>query len=142
MSRGDNIDANGINLSRIERLFSGKLDDSDRTAIKAANAFIDALPPEGGPCDCVNCLAESTPARKAARRFLDDNDVTGFDRSICPATDDDARQYIEGATAEERKALGLPEDYEPCGYCGFDHEYESGPANVWHKEHPGEGYDP
>jgi len=34
----------------------------------------------------------------------------------------------------------LPSDYEPCGYCGFDHGYEYEEAYKWHKEHPGEGY--
>ena len=28
----------------------------------------------------------------------------------------------------------LPEDYEPCGGCGFDHEYEAQSANVTHSE--------
>lgn len=28
----------------------------------------------------------------------------------------------------------LPADYEECGYCGFDHEYEPQAAAEWHKE--------
>ena len=26
----------------------------------------------------------------------------------------------------------LPKDYEPCGECGFDHEYEAQSANATH----------
>lgn len=36
---------------------------------------------------------------------------------------------------------GMPEDYETCGYCGFDHEYEHAEAVAWHTENPGQGYD-
>ena len=28
----------------------------------------------------------------------------------------------------------LPEDYEPCGECGFDHNYEYESAYKWHSE--------
>ena len=28
----------------------------------------------------------------------------------------------------------LPDDYEACGECGFDHEYETQEANAWHIE--------
>ncbi len=28
----------------------------------------------------------------------------------------------------------LPSDYESCGECGFDHEYEPTEANRWHAE--------
>ena len=35
----------------------------------------------------------------------------------------------------------LPDDFEECGYCGFDHEYEALEANQWHEENPGQGYD-
>lgn len=31
----------------------------------------------------------------------------------------------------------LPEDYETCGDCGFDHDYEPAQAAVWHTAHPG-----
>lgn len=30
----------------------------------------------------------------------------------------------------------LPLDYELCGDCGFDHEYEPQRAIKWHKAHP------
>lgn len=30
----------------------------------------------------------------------------------------------------------LPEDYEPCGYCGYDHAYEYEEAYLWHISHP------
>ncbi len=30
----------------------------------------------------------------------------------------------------------LPSDYEPCGECGWDHEYEPAMAVAWHKENP------
>jgi hypothetical protein len=30
----------------------------------------------------------------------------------------------------------LTEDYEGCGDCGFDHEYERERANTWHLAHP------
>lgn len=26
----------------------------------------------------------------------------------------------------------LPEDYEPCGQCGYDHGYEYESAVIWH----------
>lgn len=29
-----------------------------------------------------------------------------------------------------------PTDYEQCGECGFDHEYETAEAITWHKDHP------
>lgn len=34
-------------------------------------------------------------------------------------------------------------DYEPCGYCGWDHAYEPTQASAWHIAHPGPdgGYD-
>lgn len=28
----------------------------------------------------------------------------------------------------------LPSDYETCGDCGFDHEYETSEANTWHRD--------
>ncbi len=30
----------------------------------------------------------------------------------------------------------VPEDYEPCGECGWDHEYEPQQAIAWHKANP------
>lgn len=30
----------------------------------------------------------------------------------------------------------LPDDYESCGYCGFDHSYEYAAAEAWHKANP------
>lgn len=30
----------------------------------------------------------------------------------------------------------LPSDYEACGECGFDHDYEYEQAHKWHTEHP------
>lgn len=30
-----------------------------------------------------------------------------------------------------------PEDYEACGDCQFDHEYETQAAHQWHTDHPG-----
>lgn len=35
-----------------------------------------------------------------------------------------------------------PTDYEPCGQCGFDHEYEYQEAYNWHKAHEREGLKP
>lgn len=35
------------------------------------------------------------------------------------------------------KLTRLPDDYESCGDCGFDHSYESEHAAQWHTEHPG-----
>jgi len=32
---------------------------------------------------------------------------------------------------------GPPNDYETCGDCGFDHEYEPNEARAWHTENPG-----
>lgn len=34
----------------------------------------------------------------------------------------------------------LPDDYETCGDCGFDHEYEYQQAYAWHIANPGQGY--
>lgn len=31
----------------------------------------------------------------------------------------------------------LPEDYEACGDCQFDHAYEAAHAHRWHTENPG-----
>jgi hypothetical protein len=33
--------------------------------------------------------------------------------------------------------MTLPEDYETCGDCGFDHDYEGEQARAWHRAHPG-----
>lgn len=30
----------------------------------------------------------------------------------------------------------LPDDYEECGDCGFDHIYDFAPAQRWHNDHP------
>lgn len=32
----------------------------------------------------------------------------------------------------------LPDDYEPCGECGYDHSYEYVPASYWHAGYPDE----
>lgn len=40
---------------------------------------------------------------------------------------------------ENHMSIVKPSDYEECGYCGFDHEYEALEADQWHAEHPGEG---
>jgi hypothetical protein len=29
----------------------------------------------------------------------------------------------------------LPDDYDKCGCCGFDHEYEWSQAQAWHDAH-------
>ena len=31
----------------------------------------------------------------------------------------------------------LPLDYEPCGDCGFDHDYDYPAAAEWHTANPG-----
>jgi hypothetical protein len=55
----------------------------------------------------------------------------------------------EGLTAEERIIANLtcaledlrylvdelPDDYEQCGCCGYDHEYEPAEAQEWHRQH-------
>lgn len=58
-----------------------------------------------------------------------------------------AERVLQGAlfTREEvkaptRKGTELPEDYEVCGYCGFDHSYEYESAHKWHINNPGQGY--
>ena len=33
------------------------------------------------------------------------------------------------------------DDYEACGHCGFDHEYEPEEARKWHLENRREGYE-
>ena len=33
----------------------------------------------------------------------------------------------------------LPIDFEECGYCGFDHEYEYESAYKWHEENDPNG---
>lgn len=38
------------------------------------------------------------------------------------------------ADAREELFDDMPEDYEQCGYCGFDHEYEYADAKRWHSE--------
>lgn len=30
----------------------------------------------------------------------------------------------------------MPKDYEACGECGYDHEYECEEAHAWHLAHP------
>ena len=32
-------------------------------------------------------------------------------------------------------SMYVPEDYEACGECGFDHSYEWQEAHNWHKTH-------
>jgi hypothetical protein len=34
------------------------------------------------------------------------------------------------------KKSDMPEDYEACGHCGFDHEYEYREAKQYHLKHP------
>lgn len=48
---------------------------------------------------------------------------------------------VDQALAELDQREAMPEDYEQCGYCGFDHDYEPNQAHKWHTEHHGEGYD-
>jgi hypothetical protein len=31
----------------------------------------------------------------------------------------------------------FPSDYEPCGDCGYDHDYEPRHAYEWHTKNPG-----
>ena len=35
--------------------------------------------------------------------------------------------------------IRVPSDYEPCGYCGFDHSYEYAQALAWHKKNDPRG---
>lgn len=35
----------------------------------------------------------------------------------------------------KKAKLDLPDDYEPCGYCGFDHGYDYESAVKWHNMH-------
>lgn len=34
-------------------------------------------------------------------------------------------------------AVNIPDDYEPCGDCGFDHGYDYESAHAWHTANPG-----
>lgn len=36
-----------------------------------------------------------------------------------------------------RPGISVPDDYEECGDCGYDHEYDPEEANRWHRENPG-----
>lgn len=54
-------------------------------------------------------------------------------------------EHVKKAERILSGALFLPvngkcEDYEACGYCGFDHEYEYESAHKWHTNNPGKGY--
>lgn len=33
------------------------------------------------------------------------------------------------------------DNYEACGYCGFDHDYEPAMATAWHLKNPHQGCD-
>lgn len=37
----------------------------------------------------------------------------------------------------KRQGLKLPDDYEACGDCGYDHSYEYNEARIWHNERNG-----
>jgi hypothetical protein len=72
-------------------------------------------------------------------------------RNVC---DESLWEHVEGSFNDAGELVDVdgwpvhfrtdkPSDYEPCGYCGFDHEYEYAEAHKWHSEHPGPegGYD-
>lgn len=40
-------------------------------------------------------------------------------------------------TDEEGEAIKVPDDYESCGDCGYDHDYEYEQAHSWHTKHHG-----
>jgi hypothetical protein len=39
--------------------------------------------------------------------------------------------------ADLKAVADLPEDYEPCGDCGYDHDYEYEQAHSWHTKNHG-----
>lgn len=43
---------------------------------------------------------------------------------------------IRGPAHLLREDMILPDDYEECGDCGFDHSYEYPHAHKWHIENP------
>lgn len=40
-------------------------------------------------------------------------------------------------TDEEGEAIKVPDDYESCGDCGYDHDYEYEQAHSWHTKNHG-----
>lgn len=38
--------------------------------------------------------------------------------------------------SEEVPESEMPDDYEACSLCEFDHEYEPVEAQEWHRDHP------
>jgi hypothetical protein len=32
-----------------------------------------------------------------------------------------------------KESSNMPSDYETCGYCGYDHDYEYALAKEWHE---------
>jgi len=73
---------------------------------------------------------------------LNDDDMTAFAYCLIEAEDHLREAYECYSDAIEKVGGNLPEDYEECGYCGFDHVYEPEQAAKWHEENPGQGYDP
>jgi hypothetical protein len=61
---------------------------------------------------------------------------------LLPNKREEAKRILDGGMWEEREGHPTPPaDYEACGYCGFDHDYEPAQAHKWHTDNPGEGYD-
>ena len=40
---------------------------------------------------------------------------------------------------KQSSAENVVSDYEPCGYCGYDHAYEPEEAYAWHTKNDPEG---
>lgn len=85
------------------------------------------LPEHLSGSDYVGCLVEQSNVRVFKETFAKGEGCWG-----CACS---REEPCACGTAKE-----LPEDYEPCGYCGFDHEYEPNESHSWHAEHPGQGY--
>jgi len=73
---------------------------------------------------------------------LSDEDLSFFAHCLIEAEEHLKEAYECYSDAMEKVGGNLPDDYEECGYCGFDHAYEPEQANKWHAENPGQGYDP
>lgn len=50
-----------------------------------------------------------------------------------------AKQVAAKVKTTDTMADILPDDYEECADCGFDHGYDQAPAMRWHQEHPDSG---
>ena len=104
-------------LSVLEKFAAKKVPPKKKVAPKKSDPHTKGLTPEKM---VQNLLHHGHPMN-----YADDNLAKDMSDKLL-------EQEIEASTSE----IDLPEDYETCSLCGYDHEYEPEEANQWHLKHP------